>query len=68
MYFVHDKTFMKTNFKKIHKRWKLFKIILFCLIFFSFSATLMAYGSSQARDRIWAAAMTYGTAEAMPDP
>ena len=31
-------------------------------------AVLMAYGSSQARDRIQAAAETYTTAAAMPDP
>ena len=31
-------------------------------------ATLKAYGSSQARDRIRAAAMTYAAAAAMLDP
>ena len=36
--------------------------------FISFSAEPMAYGSSQARDQIWAAAATYATAVAMPDP
>ena len=31
-------------------------------------ATLMAYESSQARDWIWAAAVTYTAAVATPDP
>ena len=33
-----------------------------------FLATLAAYGSSWARDQIWAAAATYTTAAARPDP
>ena len=33
-----------------------------------FRATPMAYGSSQSRGRIGAAAATYATATAMPDP
>ena len=36
--------------------------------FFSFPATLEAYGSSWARDQILAGAETYATAEAMLDP
>ena len=35
---------------------------------FSFMATLMEYGSSQAMDWISAVAVTYTTAAAMPDP
>ena len=41
---------------------------LLSLLFFSFSATPVAYASSQARDLIWAAAVTYATAAAMLDP
>ena len=33
-----------------------------------FFATAMAYGSSQARDWIWASAAIYATSKAMPDP
>ena len=36
--------------------------------FFFFLATPTAYRSSQARNQIQAAAVTYGTAVAMPDP
>ena len=36
--------------------------------FFFFKATSTAYGSSQARDQIRAAAMTRATAAALPDP
>ena len=36
--------------------------------FFSFRAIPMAYGSSQARDWIWATAMTYTAAAANSDP
>ena len=36
--------------------------------FFFFFATPMAYGSSQARDRIQAFTSTYAMAVAMPDP
>ena len=35
---------------------------------FIFMATPMAYESSQVRDWIWATAVTYATAAAMPDP
>ena len=38
------------------------------LFFFFFSGTPAAYGSSQARDRIQAAPVTYITAAATPDP
>ena len=52
------------------------KIILFCfmmvavqfLFFFFLMAAPMAYGSSQARDWIRAAAMTFTTAAATLDP
>ena len=36
--------------------------------FFNFLATPTVYGSSQARNRIQAAAGTYATAVATPDP
>ena len=39
-----------------------------CFFFFLFLATPMVYGSSQARDRIQATALTYTTAAATPDP
>ena len=42
-------------------------IKLFFFLFF-FLATPIAYGNSQARDRIWASAVTCATAVAMPDP
>ena len=42
------------------------KSFIFC--FFLFMATLSGYGYSQAWDCIWAAAMNYPTAAAMPDP
>ena len=36
--------------------------------FFSFLSAPVAYGSSPARDQIWAVAATYATATATPDP
>ena len=44
----------------------LFYFIL--LYFFSFLVTSAAYGSSQARDQIQAAAVTYATVVATVDP
>ena len=41
---------------------------IFSPFFFFFLATPTAYRSSQARNQIQAAAVTYGTAVAMPDP
>ena len=40
----------------------------FFFLFFFFMTALRAYGSLQARDWIWAAAATYATTVAMPDP
>ena len=40
--------------------------ILFCIVFFLFMATPVAYGSSQARDQISAVAGAYATATATP--
>ena len=54
----------KSNFFRF-----LFSLTFFVVfILFFFLATPMAYGRSQARDQIQAAAATYATAAAMPDP
>ena len=42
--------------------------MMLSLFFFSFRAAPVAYGSSQARDRIGATAAGYTTATAMPEP
>ena len=41
---------------------------MFHIVYFLFKATPVAYGSSQARSRIGAAAVVYTTGEAIPDP
>ena len=45
----------------------LFVLFVFCF-FGVFFATPVGYGSSQARDQIWAVAATYATAAATLDP
>ena len=50
---------------KVGKVLSTFILRIILLIFFT--AALVAYGSSQDRDRIEAAAMTYTTATATPD-
>ena len=43
-------------------------VCVYVYIFFSFLAAPTAYGNSQVRDQIWAGAVTFATAAAMPDP
>ena len=43
-------------------------LILFAFFFFIFLAAPKSYGSSQAKDQIWAEAVTYATAAATSDP
>ena len=45
----------------------IFWMFMFNFFFFSFLATPMDYGSSWARDQIWATVVTYAIAVAMVD-
>ena len=47
---------------------KLWEALILFHYLFIYLAAPVAYGSSQARDWIWAAAATYITTEATPDP